>query len=390
MAVTFPIRTSEPQPEEAPRVSVVIPCLNEAVNIAECVIRAKDVLDRAGLTGEVIVVDNGSDDGSGEVARQSGATVIHEPRRGYGRAYLSGFAAAAGDYIVMIDADLTYDFAEIPRFVAVLDDGAELVMGNRMDDIQPGAMTLVSRLGNPVMTGVLNLVHRSPIQDAQCGMRAFRRDVLPRLDLHSLGFEFASEMVIRAARARLDVRQFPIKLHQRGGESKLSPFSDGWRNLRLIFLHSPTALFIIPGSVMFVLGALMQITVFAQLSLFGRPWFVHTMIAGAALVMAGGQVIGLGFCGRAYASHVMGEDAPWFERLGRRFGLGRALLLGVAVGLSGLALGGYVIADWASNGFGTLGEERLAIEATTLVVTGIQIFFTSFLVSLLGMRRPDA
>jgi glycosyltransferase involved in cell wall biosynthesis len=372
------------------QVSVVIPCLNEAENIQECVTRAQSVLAEMGLASEVIVVDNGSDDGSAELARQAGATVIVEPRRGYGQAYLTGFEAASGEYIVMIDADLTYDFAEIPRFVAELDDGAELVMGNRMGDIQPGAMTLVSRVGNPIMTGVLNLVHRSPIQDAQCGMRAFRRDVLGRLALHAKGFEFASEMVIRAAKEHLDVREFPIKLHQRGGESKLSPFRDGWRNLRLILVHSPNVLFIVPGFVMTALGALIELAVFAHVSIFGRAWYLHALIGGAALVIVGVQVIGLGLCGRAYATFVMGQRDPLFERLGQRYGLEHGLVLAVAVGASGVALAAIVFGQWVSSGFGSLVEERLTIVALTLVVAGIQIFFTSFLISLLGLRRSDA
>jgi glycosyltransferase involved in cell wall biosynthesis len=389
MAIDSASRQVERPTGTRPSISVVIPCLNEAENIEECVARAQRVLAKLALAGEVIVVDNGSDDGSAAIARAAGATVIEESRRGYGQAYLTGFAAAVGDYIVMIDADLTYDFDEIPRFVSELDDGAHLVMGNRLGDIQPGAMSLTSRLGNPNMTGMLNLVHRTPVQDVQCGMRAFRRDVLPRLDLRATGFEFASEMVIRAAKEHLDVREFPIKLHQRGGTSKLSPFSDGWRNLRLILLHSPNTLFIVPGSVMVALGALMELTVFAHLSLFGRTWFVHTLIAGSALVIVGVQVLGLGLCARAYSFFAMGGNDPWFERLGSRIGLEHGLLLAVLVTVFGLALGGVVVANWIAHGFGTLGEERLAIVSMTLVVTGIQIFFTSFLISLLAMRRQD-
>ncbi len=387
MAINTATRQAEPLTGTALRVSVVIPCLNEAEQIEECVSHAQRVLALAGLASEVIVVDNGSDDGSAALARAAGATVIEEPRRGYGQAYLTGFEAASGEYVVMIDADLTYDFEEIPRFVAELDRGAELVMGNRMKDIDPGAMPILSRIGNPVLTGFLKLVHGSRVRDAHCGLRAIRRDALAVLELRSTGMEFASEMVIRAAKVDLDVRELPIRLHPRGGVSKLSPFRDGWRHLRLILVHSPTALFIVPGTAMVVLGALMELTVFAHLSLFGRAWFLHTLIAGSALVIVGAQVVGLGLCGRAYTVFVMGEHDRWFERLGRRFTLEHALLLALAVVLAGLALGAVVLVSWSAHGFGTLGEERLAIVAMTLVVTGIQIFFTSFLISLLGLRR---
>ena len=238
------------QPSSARHVSIVIPCLNEEENIDECVRRARGVLEDSRLAGEIIVVDNGSEDRSAELAAAAGATVVHEPRRGYGSAYLAGFAAARGDYIVMIDADLTYDFEEIPNFVRQLDEGAELVMGNRMKSIEPGAMSLMSRIGNPILSSFLNLVYRTPIGDAHCGLRAIRRDALPRLDLQSTGMEFASEMVIRAVRADLDIREQPISLRVRGGESKLSPLRDGWRHLRLMLVYSPGFLFFIPGAVM--------------------------------------------------------------------------------------------------------------------------------------------
>jgi glycosyltransferase involved in cell wall biosynthesis len=387
MATSAPEPVLGPQTATQLRVSVLIPCLNEAENIEACVSRAHRVLVHGGLPGEVIVVDNGSDDGSAELARAAGATVIEEPRRGYGSAYLAGFAAAQGEYVVMIDADLTYDFDEIPRFVATLDEGADMVIGDRMENIEPGAMSVTSRIGNPLLTGFLNLLHPMPVRDAHCGLRAVRRDALAALELRSTGMEFASEMVIRAGKLDLDVRELPIKLHKRGGESKLSPFRDGWRHTRLILAHNPTALFIVPGLVMILLGVAVGGTVFAHLSLFGRVWMVHTLIAGAALAIVGAQVLGLGVCGRAYSVYVMGDRDALFERLGNRLRLEHGLLLGLVVLLAGFALGAAVVAQWGANGFGTLAEERLAIVALALVVVGIQVFFTSFLVSLLGLRR---
>jgi len=369
-------------------VSVVIPCLNEAENIERCVELAYAVLDDSGIPGEVIVVDNGSDDDSGRLARAAGATVIVELRRGYGSAYLAGFNAARGDYIVMIDADLTYDFGDIPRFVEQLDDGAEFVMGDRMDGIQPGAMPWLNRyIGNPVLSGFLNVLFKTKVRDVHCGMRAFRRDVLPRLDLHSTGMEFASEMVIRASKEQLDIREFPIELHQRGGRSKLSPFRDGWRHLRLILVYSPNFLFLVPGVVMTAFGGLITVTVFAHLTVFGRPWFIHALIAGSLLVIVGMQVIGLGLCGRAFGVHFMGERDPWFERMEARVRLEHGLLLGTAVMLTGLTVGGFIVGAWIANGFGTLVQARLAILAATFTIAGIQIFFTSFLLSMLGLRR---
>jgi len=365
---------------------VVIPCLNEAETIAECVRRSFAALEGNGLAGEVIVVDNGSTDGSGALAQEVGATVVLEPDRGYGNAYLAGFRAARGDYIVMIDADLTYDFDEIPAFVGELDRGAQFVMGNRMGGVQEGAMSPLSRIGNPLLSGFLNLVFHTSVSDAHCGMRAIRRDVLPELRLRSSGMEFASEMVIRASRVGLRTSELPIKLHARAGDSKLSPFRDGWRHLRLMLVHSPNFLFILPGATMVVLGAVIIVLVFADVSLAGRHFFVHTLIGGSLLVIIGAQVLGLGLCGRAYGVMHLGDRDPRFERAAARFHLEHGLLLGGIVTLGGLALGGTIVAKWIDNGFGTLGEERLAILAATFVIVGIQIFFTSFLLSIIAMR----
>jgi glycosyltransferase involved in cell wall biosynthesis len=375
-------------PDDDLVVSVVIPCLNEEENIEACVRAAREALDDAGIAGEVIVADNASEDRSAELAAAGGARVVHEPRRGYGSAYLAGFAAARGRYIVMGDADLTYDFREIPRFVEKLDDGAQLVMGDRMDNIHPGAMPWLHRyVGNPVLTGVLNFFFRTGVSDAHCGMRAIRRDVLPRLDLRTTGMEFASEMVIRASKEKLDIREFPIEYHPRGGESKLSSFRDGWRHLRFLLVHSPTWLFIVPGAVMAVVGTLIALTVLFELDVFGRLWDLHSMVAGTLLMIVGTQVLALGLCAHAYGTYFMGERDAWFDRMRARFRLEHGLLLGGAVTLAGVAIAATILGMWIDRGFGALSEERLAVLAAALVIVGIQIFFSSFLLSIIGLRR---
>lgn len=380
--------TAETLAEPHPEVSVVIPCLNEAGTIAECVGRARAVLSEHAIDGEVVVADNGSDDGSPQRAREAGARVVHEPRRGYGSAYLAGFAASRGRYIVMADADLTYDFCDIPRFISELANGAELVMGDRMDNIHPGAMPWLHRyVGNPVLTGVLNLFFRTGVKDAHCGMRAVRREVLPRLDLRTTGMEFASEMVIRAAKENLEIRQFPIEYHPREGESKLSSFRDGWRHLRFLLVHSPTHLFIVPGFALLFVGAIMLLAVLTRLSVFGRPWDIHFEIGGALLVIVGTQVVSLGLCAHAYGTYFMAERDQWFDAMRARFGLEHGLALGGAVTLTGLAVGAVIVVHWIQRGFGALAEQRLALAAATLVVVGVQIFFSSFLLSILGLRR---
>jgi glycosyltransferase involved in cell wall biosynthesis len=369
-------------------VSVVIPCLNEAENIEICVTRALAVLEEHHIPGEVVVADNASEDGSPELAAKAGARVIHEPRRGYGSAYLAGLGAATGDYVVMLDADLTYDFEDIPAFVAKLDEGAEMVIGDRMDNIHPGAMPWLHRyVGNPVLTGILNTFFRTGVKDAHCGMRALRRDVLPTLDLRTTGMEFASEMVIRASKRDLDIRQIPIEYHPRGGESKLSSFRDGWRHLRFLLVHSPTWLFIIPGAVMGVVGTLIALTVLADINVLGREWDLHAMIAGALLMIVGSQIVGLGVCAHAYGTYFMGDQDPWFDRMRARFRLEHGLLVGGTVAFAGLAIAIAILVTWVDRGFGELSETRLAVLAATLLIVGIQIVFSSFLVSILGLRR---
>jgi len=374
--------------DEAVDVSVVIPCLNEAQTIERCVLSAREVLEEHGIPGEVVVVDNGSDDGSPKLAQRAGARVVHESRRGYGSAYLAGFSAARGDRIVMADADLTYDFNEIPRFLEKLDDGAEMVIGNRMAKIHPGAMPWLHRyIGNPLLTGILNLFYRAGVRDAHCGMRAVRRDVLPRLDLQTTGMEFASEMVIRAAKEDLRIAQLPIEYHPREGESKLSTWRDGWRHLRFLLVHSPTYLFLIPGAFLTLLGFLVLLTVLARVDVFGRQWDVHAMIGGAMLTVVGTQVLALGLSARAYGVYVLGERDAWFDRLRPRVRLEHGLLAGAAIFVAGLALGGVIVGKWIERGGGQLSEARLGLLAATLVIVGIQVFFASFLLSILGLRR---
>ena len=375
----------------SPLVSVVIPCLNEAETIERCVYAAQRALDEAGLDGEVVVADNGSSDGSAELASKAGALVVHEPRRGYGSAYLAGFGAARGRYLVMADADLTYDFADIPRFVERLVAGADLVMGDRIDGIEPGAMPWHHRyVGNPVLTGILNLFFRTGVRDAHCGMRAFRREVLPRLDMRTLGMEFASEMVIRAAKERLRIEELPIRYSPREGESKLESFRDGWRHLRFLLVHSPTHLFMVPGALMALAGVLVMAAVLTEVDVLGRVWQLHAMIGGALLLTIGVQVVSLGLCAHAYGAYFMGERDAWFDRMRARFALEHGLAAGGVLILAGLVIGGGIVWIWLERDLGSLSAEHMAVVAATLVTVGLQVVFSSFLLSILGLRRRQS
>jgi hypothetical protein len=257
-----------------------------------------------------------------------------------------------------------------------------------MDNIQPGAMPWLHRyVGNPILTGTLNLFFRTGVRDAHCGMRAVRRDVLPLLDLRTTGMEFASEMVIRASKEKLDIRQFDIEYHPRGGESKLSSFRDGWRHLRFLLVHSPTHLFVLPGAILVALGAIAAAISLADIELFGRTWQLHSMVAAALAMIVGTQIVSLGLAAHAYGSYFLGEKDPWFDQMRARYRLEHGLVLGGAITLVGVVIAGVIVGMWIERGLGALSEERLAVVAATLIVVGLQVFFSSFLLSILGLRR---
>jgi glycosyltransferase involved in cell wall biosynthesis len=376
--------------DAAPTISVVIPCLNEADSIEIVVRKAVTTMREAGIDGEVVVADNGSTDGSPELARAAGANVVRETRKGYGSAYMAGFNAARGTYVLMGDADDTYDFTEIPRFLEPLEQGADMVIGNRMANIHSGAMPWLHRyIGNPILTGLLNLFFRTGVSDAHCGMRAFRRDLLPALDLRTTGMEFASEWVIRASKLGLDIREIEIEYHPRKGESKLSSFSDGWRHLRFLLIHSPTWLFLVPGALLVVAGLLGGLVVLTGVNVLGREWDLHALIAAALTLIVGAQVIQFGLFARAYAAYYLGEHDPLFDRWRARLRLEHGLALGGALLLAGVAICAIVAVTWFDRGFGELSEEKLAVAGLTLVVLGIQVVFGSFFLSILGLRRRD-
>ncbi len=371
-----------------PEVSVVIPCLDEEAAIASVVEEACAALEAGGISGEVLVVDNGSVDRSAELARAAGATVVVEPRRGYGSAYLAGLAAARGRYVVMADADGTYPLELIPAFVEKLRNGAEMVVGSRFKGhIERGAMPWSNRyIGNPILTGMLNLLFGSGVSDAHSGMRALRRDVLPSLQLQTTGMEFASEMVIKAGKRHLRVEEIPIDYRRRIGDSKLSRFSDAWRHTRFMLVHSPTFLFVIPGSVVAVL-ALAALVVLAAWDGLGEPWTGVAVACGMAALVGVG-VVTLGLFSRTYAVIYLGESDEVLERGWRRWRLEHGLLLGAIVFTTGLVI-------TTVSFFDGVPDPRLGILGLTLMALGLQAAFASFFLSILGLsdhailrRRP--
>lgn len=368
-------------------VTVVLPCLDEAASVASCVRQAATSLLAAGLVGEVLVVDNGSTDGSPALAAAAGAHVVYEPRRGYGNAYLAGFAAARGRYIVMADADGTYDLSDVPRFVDELEAGADLVMGSRLRGrIEDGAMPWLHRhVGNPFLTGMLNAFSRTRVSDAHCGMRGFRRSLLPQLDLQATGMELASEHLIRSAQLGLDIREIPIDYAARSGESKLETFSDGWRHLRLLLVHSPTWLFLIPGLVLALLG--LAAGAVALTPALDEARQLHGLIFSGILLIVGCQVLQFGVFARSFAAWQLGRPDSLFDRVRRRVSLESLLLAGALVAVAGAGLLTVVGIDLARGSFAGLGDEKLAVTGLTVFVIGVQVVFASFLLSILGLRR---
>jgi glycosyltransferase involved in cell wall biosynthesis len=381
--------------EGAPMVSVVIPCLDEAETIGRVVDAAREAFDAAGVTGEVIVADNGSTDGSQELASAHGARVVREPIKGYGSALRRGCDEATGAYIVMGDADESYDFSQIGPFLDALRAGADLVMGTRTrGTIMPGAMPWKNRyIGNPLSTGLLNRLFRADVSDVHCGMRAFTKDAYRSMDLHTTGMEFASEMVIRAAMSGMTITEVPIRFlpDGRGRKPHLRPWRDGWRHLKTILLFSPSALFLVPGLILLEVGLLlMAVQLFAPmeepLRLFGFRMDFHWAMLGSLLAIVGYQIVLVNFFAKLYAmARGIREEDQFFQRAFRLLTLERVLLIGALAVVLGMALDGFVAFRWLRTDLGPLvsGYTRVFIFGSTLIALGVQTIFSAFFLSIL-------
>jgi len=372
-------------------VSVVMPCLNEAGSVEHCVRAAREALGAAGLTGEVVVADNGSTDGSPELATAAGARVVHAATRGYGAAYLEGLKAARGRYLVLGDADGTYDFAAIPALVAALEAGNDVVLGSRLrGTILPGAMPWLHRwVGNPALSLILSAFFGKRVTDTQSGLRALRREAVERMRLRTTGMEFASEMVAMALRHGLQVAEIPITYAPRRGHSKLRSFRDGWRHLRFMLLLSPTPLFLVPGLLMLVAGlAGFAVLLPGAIHAWGLTFDYHFMFVASAFVMLGLQLIVMGLAAKTYARTelaVLGDR--WLTWLDRWFSLERGMALGLAVLAAGAGIALTITVQWLASGRGNLFAVRPALVALTFLVAGAQLVFGSFFISVL---RDDA
>ena len=387
------------QPERAGaalpvEVSVVIPCLNEANSLAFCLDKARHAFRASGLSGEVIVADNGSTDGSIQIAEEHGARVVHVAERGYGSALQAGIAAARGPFIVMGDADDSYDFTDVPRFVEKLREGYDVVMGDRFrGGIKPGAMPLSHKyIGNPGLTALLNTLFRARIGDSYCGMRGFTRALYDRLDVRSTGMEFALEMIIKAAQIGARIAEIPIVLwpDKRGRAPHLRSFRDGWRSLRFMLMYAPNWLFFLPGAMLAAVG------LFLVLWLLPGPrrisprviLDVHTMIFGVIFTLMGVQILSIGAFAKVFSyAERFDRGSVSLQRTLRRVTLETGLVLGLILFLAGFAGCGWIAWKWAAGGFGPLYEIRAVLFWAMWLFLGIQVTFGSFFLSMLGISR---
>ncbi len=377
--------------------SIVLPCLNEAETLAACIQAARRGASESGAEGyEIIVADNGSEDDSLDIALANSARLIRVSSRGYGAALRGGISAAGGRYVLMGDSDESYDFGEIPLFLPKLRLGYQLVMGTRIKgNLQHGAMPwLHRRIGNPILTGLGNLLFGSRLSDYHCGIRAFDREAISALGLRTEGMEFASEMVIRSTLAKYRTCEVPIT-YRPAGRSRpphLRTWQDGWRHLRFMLLYSPKWVMLYPGLTMVTLGALASLAlVLGPVSLGRVTLDVHTLLVSAAATIVGTLLILLALTARGYASRAgLLPPNPRLEEILERFSLGYGLAAGMLLAALGIGLYGVGVVLWGEGSFGPIEDMqrtlRLMIGGTTLIALGAEVFFGSFVLSLFGMR----
>lgn len=385
--------------EHRVEVSVVIPCLNEKDTIEICVKKAIKAMRDGGISGEVIVADNGSSDGSRKIAEDAGAKIVAVPDKGYGNALMAGIAAADGKFIIMGDADDSYDFTDAPRFVEKLREGNGLVMGCRLPSgggkIMPGAMPLLHRLvGNPLFSWLARHMFRAPIHDVYCGLRGFTKTEYIRLGLRCTGMEFATEMVIKASLLKTRTAEIPITLHPDGRKSHaphLRTFRDGWRTLRFFMLFSPKWLFLMPGAALMALGVIGYALAMPGIRVFGATLDAHTLLFSSFFFLIGYQAALFAAFAKVFA---IGEGFhPTSERIERFFSvmtLEKFLVISAALFMGGLFFLGFSVYEWWLAGFGALDYPRtmrLVIPGVTLATLGFQSFFSSCFISILGMKR---
>jgi glycosyltransferase involved in cell wall biosynthesis len=398
MSSTLPLG-SEPVDDgllKPPELSVVMPCLNEEETIAACIEQICQTLRENHIAGEIIVADNGSIDKSAEIAKSRGARVVAVENKGYGNALMGGINAARGKYIVIGDADGSYDFSQIPVFLRRLRDGDELVMGNRFSGgIEPGAMPALHKyFGNPLLTGIGRLFFKAPCRDFHCGLRGFSKTAYERMQLRTTGMEFASEMVVKASLFNMAISEVPttLSLSGRGRASHLRSWYDGWRHLRFLLLYSPRWLFLYPGIAFLLAGSLTSLWLLPGPRQVGHTRLdIHTLLYAVTAILAGFQAVVFAFFTKMFG--VTEGLLPEDHRLSRAFqifNLEKGLLLGAALLATGIVIAGYSLYMWNRAGFGPMNPVvlvRLVAAVIVSVTLGVEVILSSFFLSILGIAR---
>lgn len=373
----------------SPDISVILPALNEETTIGICIGKIQQMFRSMGIRGEVIVSDS-STDATPEIAQSMGAIIVHPEHRGYGYAYLEAFRYARGRYIVIGDADNTYDFLELPLLIRKLDEGADLVIGSRFKgEILDGAMIPLHRyIGNPLLTWVLNKVFGTDFSDTHSGFRAIRADSLKRLNLQSWGMEFASEMLIKASREGLTITEVPITYHPRGTPSKLSSYSDGWRHLRFILLLRPMPFLTVPGILCTLFGLVLMAAFYTSAN--DPDGRTHSFILGTILLTGGFQLLLSGVVIKVYSAvHGFERREGMVEELLNYQTLEKLLVAGSVLVLAGLIIGGYILWGWMVAGFGSLNQIRNAVLSLSLVIIGLEIVFIAVFISMMCLNGDN-
>lgn len=367
-------------------ISVVLPCRNEEKAIGICINKIKEVFKKNKIDGEIIVSDSSSDN-SAEIAEQLGTKVIKHNKVGYGNALLEGFKHTTGDIIVMGDCDDSYDFLELPDLLKALKNN-DMVIGRRRY-IQKGAMPLLHKfIGNPILSFLLRVFFKANIKDAHSGFRVIRKDELKKLRLKTTGMEFASEMIIKAIKNKLRIKEIPIHYYKRKGTSKLKSFSDGWKHLRFMLLYSPLFLFLIPGALLFLIGLISMLWMYVSSpKIFGIKLSYHPMFLSALLIIMGYQLIVFALFAKTYAITNLGENSFTVNLLNKYLTIERASSIGIIIILFGIIIFAIVFLKWIKTGFGELQEVKNSIIALTLISIGIQTIFSSFMLSILGIKE---
>ena len=381
--------------EKSPYISVILPCLNEEKAISFCIESINKTAEENSLEIEIIVVDNGSTDSSVEIikkisANQNNLIIINEPIKGYGSAYMRGLKEARGKYFFMADADATYDFSDIPKFIQKLKQGNDVVIGNRFSGMMESkSMTFSHRwIGNPILSSLVKLFFKVKVHDIHCGARAISRDVYSKINLYTLGMEFASEMIIKSAKAGLKITEIPISYKMRIGESKLETFKDGWRHLRFILLYSPIVIFLIPGLILFLYGLISIFVLYiGDFSLFGIRLYFHPMFLSSLCMILGYELIFFTGFSRVYAITHLGERDKLLEKIAKFATLEKALLFGSTLTILSILLFLSIFVGWIKSNLGNLDQTKNLILALTFAIIGIQTTTGSFMLSILGIKE---